>query len=134
MDEHSHGPDGSIIYHETETAPEPAAEQAQAVEAAADASVDVAKVQGRTEIAIAKESTEQTKVLADTELAELRAENRTLREVLDRFGPQAAAEPEPEAEQVPVMVEPEPEAVAPAPEPEPAPPDEPKKSRLSYWP
>jgi DNA gyrase/topoisomerase IV subunit A len=60
MDKHTHGPDGEIIIVE-ETPPEVAEAEAveQVAESAADASVEVAKVQARRDVTLAREDTKR---------------------------------------------------------------------------
>lgn len=129
--EHTHGPNGEVIFAEPAAA-EPAAAETEAVEAAAEAEVEVAKVQAQRDIAIEKEFTKRAESEDRAEIEALRGEVRGLRELVETLKP---AEPEPAPQPVPVVVEapPEPET-APAPEPveESAPPAAEKKSS-GFW-
>lgn len=132
MEDHRHHPEtGQVIVAEPAEV-EPAAAEAEAVEEVAEAEVEIAKIEADRDVAIAKESTKQMAEMQNDELAELRAEVRALREVVDALKP---AEPEPPAE--PVVVVQEPPAEPPADVPPPAEVEEKptpkKKSGLSWF-
>lgn len=130
MDDHTHGEDGRVIITPVEPLPEPV-DPAPAVEAAATADVEIARINADGALALAKEETRREKSLADSRIAELEAENLALRDALA-----AAAPPAPEAVVVSAPdPEPEPEPAAPAPEPVEQPEEEqPKKSRGFFGP
>lgn len=114
--DHVHGEDGHMI---AAAAPAAAAD-VEAVEAAADASVEVAAIESKTEIELGKQSLKREEIYADEELVALRAENSALREEV-RTLKEIATPPAPEPVPVPVPV-PEPEP--PADDPPPPPPAE----------
>jgi hypothetical protein len=125
--DHLHGDDGHTI---AMSAPAAAAD-VEAVEAAADASVEVAAIESKTEIELGKQSLKREEIYADEELVALRAENQSLREEV-RTLKDIVTPPEPEPVPVPVPVaDPAPAPVEPPPPPDaegsPA-PQKPKKS------
>jgi hypothetical protein len=127
--DHTHGPSGEVIWTEPAAAT-PEGAEAEAVEAAADASVEIAKIEADRDVAIEKERTKQQADWTDQEKAELYGRLKGMEETLARVMPQ----PEPEPEPVPVP-EPEPEEdILPAPEPD-VPADEPptEAKRAGYW-
>ena len=97
---------------------EPEAEADKTVEA----DVKIAEVQAERDVKVEQIRADVEKASFESRLEAVEAENRALREMIDKLAP--APEPEPEPEPEPDVVEPEPE-----PEPEMAPPvvtDEPK--------
>lgn len=134
VEQHTHGPDGTVILLSEPEAAEvvEAVADVEATEAVADASVEVARIEAERDVAIAKEQTKQSGVYASEELAALQGEVRALREIVDALKP---PEPEPAPEPpAPVVVE------APAePAPDVAPPPEvdkrpaPKKKSGLGW-
>ncbi len=132
MTDHTHGPDGTIIWAET---PEPEAVEAEAVETVADAEVEIAKIQADTEVKLAKEATKREEMWQESRVAELEGEMKGMREILDKLMPEP--EPEPEPAPAPIVV-PEPEA-APAVEPPPVAEEKPnagkrKSGGMFSWP
>jgi hypothetical protein len=115
MEAHTHGPDGEIIL--IDSAP---AEAAEAVAEVADAQVEVAKIEAKRDVDLARESTKAAEVYANEELAALRGRVQAMEAVLETLAPQPEPEPVPEAAPViveapPAPVESEPEAPAPEP-------------------
>lgn len=109
MEDHTHDAEGRIVI----TPPEPIepVDPTPAVEVAAGADVEVAKIQAERDIALAKLSNKQAEMWQESRVAEIEARMLGMQEALDRLAP-----PPPEPVVVTQEPEPEPEA-APAPEP-----------------
>lgn len=129
MEEHSHGPDGSVIISEPALA-EPAVAEVVEVAEVADAEVEIARINAARDVKLAQTSVAAMGQEDADELNRLRGENAALRQTIEALSP---PEPEPVPAPAPVIVEPEPET-------EPAPPivekQEPvakKKPALSWF-
>lgn len=103
-------------------------------EPAAEANVEIARIEGETAVQMAKISAKSDEVWRDSRIAELEGENRGLREALDALQP-AEVEPVTEpAEVEPVLIEETPDDVVPVESPEPAPAKTTKrKSGAAAW-
>ncbi|MBO2460982.1 hypothetical protein [Actinomadura violacea] len=128
MEAHTHGPNGEIIL--VDDAP---AEAAEAVAEVADAQVEVAKIEAKRDVDLARESTKAAEVYANEELAALRGRVQAMEAILETLAP---PEPEPVPEAAPVIVEAPPAPVETEPEapaPEPAEQKVPAKKKNRSW-
>jgi hypothetical protein len=118
MEAHTHGPDGEIILLDSA----PAEAEVEAVAEVADAQVEVAKIEAKRDVELARESTKASQVFADEELSTLRGRVQALEVILEAINAQPEAEAQDVPEAAPVIVEAPPAPVetepeAPAPEP-----------------
>lgn len=97
MEDHRHGPDGSVITIE------PSAEAAavETAEVETDAVVKVAEIEADRDITLAKLAVKAEETEQVTEIEALKAEMKGMREILNRLVPPA---PEPEAEPEPEVI------------------------------
>lgn len=125
MDEHTHGEDGSIIYTPPEV-PEPI-DPAPAVEAAAEADVEIARIQAETDIALGKEATKREAMWQESRVAELEGKLAGMEATLAALQPPA---PEPVVVTADPPADPEPDVPPPPPD---QPEEPPAKKSGGFW-
>lgn len=131
MDQHTHGPDGAVIFAEPIDAI-PAVAEAEAVETAAGASVAIAEIEAARDVKLAQTDVKRAETYASEELAELRGEVRAMREIVDALKPPEAAPPAPVAP--PVIIEDDaPQADPPPPAEVENKPEVAKKKSSGFW-